>query len=108
MGPEQTGNAPRRHYDEPFKRQVIQRFMKSGESVSSFAASIGIDRTNLQKWKKIYGPEVMAAIDGADGKTIGPNEFNALKKEINSLKETVDKLRAIVKKSLVSRYTDLE
>lgn len=55
MEPELTGDAPRRRYDEPFKRQVVQRFIKSGASVSSFAASIGIDRTNLQKWKKIYG-----------------------------------------------------
>lgn len=50
----------------------------------------------------------MAAMDGAEGKTIGPNEINSLKKEINSLKETVDKLRAIVKKSLVNKYSDLE
>jgi transposase-like protein len=96
----------RRSYDEPFKRQIVRRLIESAESVSSFALSLGIDRTNLQKWKKIYGPEFTETPDNSNGKTIGLNEYLSLKKEFALLKETVDGLRAVVKKNFESKYID--
>jgi transposase-like protein len=101
-----TGGKKRRHYDEPFKRQVVGRLLKSGKSVAAFAELIGVDRTNLQKWKKIYRNEVAMTAAVKDGKKIEVSELMTLKREMTLLQETVDKLRAIVKKNLENRYAD--
>lgn len=96
----------RHRYSEMFKRQIVEKLMKSGMPISSFAASISIDRTNLQKWKKIYGDEFTMALDDVNGKVIGFNEFVSLKKEVESLKETVDRLRTVVKKNFENKYVN--
>ena len=96
----------RRHYGETFKQRIVQELLKSGMPVSSFAAANGINRTNLQKWKKIYGHEFTTVPVAADGTAVGINEFVSLKKEFDSLKETVDNLRTVVKKNLENKYSD--
>ena len=90
----------RRIYEEAFKRETVRRLMESNESVSSFAVSIGVDRTNLQKWKKIFGPEFMPETGQPDG----ANDYSRLRREFASLKETVDQLRAVVKKNFENKY----
>lgn len=103
-----TDDKKRHCYDEPFKRQMVQRLIDSADTVSTFALSTGINRTNLQKWKKMYGPELTQFPDTSNRKTIGLDEYLLLKKEVASLKDTVDNLRAVVKKSLENKYGDGE
>lgn len=101
-----TEGKKRHCYDEHFKRQMVRRLIDSEDTVSAFALSTGINRTNLQKWKKMYGPELTEFQDASKGKTIGLDEYLSLKKEFASLKETVDGLRAVVKKNFENKYSD--
>ena len=96
----------RRTYDEKFKKQAVRNLLKSGKGVSSFAASAGMNRSNLQKWKKIYGPEFTSTRGRADGKFVGFDDFISLKKEVTLLNDAVDNLRTVIKKNLENKYSD--
>jgi hypothetical protein len=76
--------------------------------VSSVAFSPGVDRTNLQKWKKRYAHEFKKEQSGANNKPVGFREFNSLKREFGSIKEAVVHLRNVVHKSLTDRYINGE
>ena len=96
----------RRSYDEAFKRETVRRLIESKDSISAFAVSIGVDRTNLQKWKKNYGFEFLQPFERTNKGVAGSDEFSSLKKDLESLKETVDKLRCVVKKIYEIKYVD--
>jgi transposase-like protein len=88
----------RRHYDDAFKREAVSLLVKSGKPAMTVARSIGVDRSNLQKWKAKFGREfVREGVTSVDA-VIGTDEFLSLRKEFDSMKETVEHLRAIVRK----------
>ena len=90
----------RRHYDDSFKREAVSLLFKSGKPAMTIARSIGVDRSNLQKWKVKFGREfVREGVESCDA-AIGTDEFLSLKKEFDSMKETVEHLRVIVRKYL--------
>jgi transposase-like protein len=94
----------RRRFDDAFKRQAVQTLMESGKPVTAVAAILGVDRTNLQKWKKYYSSEVLPKPAGTDETPVGISEFLSLKREFESIKESVTQLRTIVRKSLTEKY----
>jgi transposase len=105
---EEAGGMPlertRRHYSDSFKREAVRTLVESGKPVMAVARLIGIDRSNLQKWKKLYCRDVLPEAAGMPRRVVGIEEFNALRKELDSMKDTVDRLRDIVKKSLSVKY----
>jgi transposase len=105
---EEAGGMPlertRRHYSDSFKREAVRTLVESGKPVMAVARLIGIDKSNLQKWRKIYGQNVLPEVPGTPCKSVGIEEFTALRKELETMKDTVDRLRDIVKKSLAGKY----
>ena len=100
-----SGEIKRRRYDDAFKREAVKQLIESGESISAAALSLGIDRTNLQKWKRKFGDEFgLSKIK--NGKGNNPSDLASLKKDMKAMKETVSQLRNIVKKSLECKYLD--
>jgi transposase len=96
----------RRRYNDAFKRQAVQMLIESGKPVTTVAQTMGIDRTNLQKWKRLYSHEFVTKPVASSGNTIHIDELSSLKKEFESMKETVDRLRTIVKKTLTNKYSE--
>lgn len=94
----------RRRFDDAFKRQAVQTLMESGKPVTAVAAILGVDRTNLQKWKKYYSGELLPKPLGTDESPVGISEFLSLKREFESVKEAVTQLRNVVLKSLAEKY----
>jgi transposase-like protein len=100
--------AKRRRYDDQFKREAVKALLESGKPVTTVASVMGIDQSNLHKWKKIFGPEIAGAARNpaaAAGACLpGMDDLDTLKRELASVKETVDQLRTILNKTLRERY----
>ena len=94
----------RRRYDEAFKREAVRMLLESGKPAMTVARSIGIDRSNLQKWKTKFCRECAPGPVGQSCAPVGIDEFLSLKKDFDSVKETVEHLRMIVRKYLENRY----
>jgi transposase-like protein len=104
-----TDDKKRHHYDEAFKRQAVKTLIESNKPVAAIAKTLGIDRTNLHKWREKYGFEFeKEPVSSPPGKVVRLNEFLSLKKEIRQMKTTVENLRNIVKRSFKARYLDEE
>jgi transposase len=103
-----TDEKSRHRYDEAFKRHAVQMLIESGKPVTTMALSMGVDRSNLQKWKKKFGYEFISVAKGPSGKSVGINEFISLKKEIASIKDTVQQLRSIMQTSFERKYLNGE
>jgi transposase-like protein len=94
----------RNRFDEAFKQQAVRTLIESKESVTAVAARLGIDRTNLQKWRKRYAPPAPLTPAADSESPVSASEFLSLKREFESIKETVTELRSVVKKSLAAKY----
>jgi transposase len=93
-GPENTSVASRpaqsKRYEEAFKRQAVEHWIKTGKRGTQVAAELGISYPSLKDWKRRYWGE---AIPG------GPDlasENRALKAELARVREQRD----ILKKTL--------
>jgi len=94
----------RRRYTESFKRRAVALLIKSGKPVSEVAAIVGVERSNLQKWKKRFGPESPVASRCRGKNNRGISELSLLKQEMRVIKDSVEQLRAIMKKSYTLKY----
>jgi transposase len=90
----------RRHYNDDFKREAVRVLYESNKPVTTVAASIGIDQSNLHKWKQIYKHEFTEKPDAFKDENMIMSKIRSLEQEIASVKETVDVLRNVIKKSL--------
>ncbi len=94
----------RKKYDPEFKRETLRQLAQSGQPTSVFAKSVGVDRSNLQKWKKLFGDGAEIDDGPKSGAAIDISEFESLKQELQTVKETVFHLRNIVKRSFQNKY----
>jgi transposase len=95
----------RRRYNDDFKRKAVQTLLESGKPVTSVAADIGVEQSNLHKWKKKFAAELSARpTDSATGSSDSA-EISALRKDLESVRQTVNHLRNIVIKTLGTRYS---
>jgi transposase-like protein len=82
----------RKRYSSDFKEQAVLFLARSGKPISKVAGLLGVDRTNLQKWKKkLYHPLV----------SCGSPELYLMQKEIDSM---ILQLQAIMKKASSTVY----
>ena len=87
--PASPGSGPKR-YDENFKRQAVEHWIKSGQRGTRIAAELGISYPSLNDWKRRYAGSAMPG--GAD--LVAENR--ALKAELARVREQRD----ILKKTL--------
>jgi len=48
--------APRKKYDEAFKRSAVDLLLHGGQSVKELAGELGVSTWNLRDWKERYAP----------------------------------------------------
>ena len=87
---EPARGAQSKRYDEAFKRQAVEHWIKSGKHGTLVAAEMGISYPSLKDWKRRYWGDAMPG--GADLSA----ENRALKAELARVREQRD----ILKKTL--------
>jgi transposase len=81
---------PAKRYDEAFKRQAVEHWLKSDHPGSQVAAELGVSYPSLKEWKRRYVGEVTPARSDLEA------ENRALKAELARVREQRD----ILKKTL--------
>ena len=79
-------NRPR-HYEEEFKRQIVQLY-ENGKPSSQIRAEYGIPRSTLQRW--VQGIRNSGSTKAADNRTPEENELIELRKRNRQLEMEVD------------------
>ncbi len=79
-----------KRYDDAFKRQAVEHWLRSGKNGTQIAQELGISYPSLKEWKRRYGGE--AAPQRADLEA----ENRALRAELARVREQRD----ILKKTL--------
>ena len=79
-------NRPR-HYEEEFKRQIVQLY-ENGKPSSQVRAEYGIPRSTLQRW--VQGIRNSGSTKAADNRTSEENELIELRKRDRQLEMKVD------------------
>ena len=79
-------NRPR-HYEEEFKRQIVQLY-ENGKPSSRIRAEYGIPRSTLQRW--VQGIRNSGSTKAADNRTPEENELIELRKRNGQLEMEVD------------------
>ena len=79
-------NRPR-HYEEEFKRQIVQLY-ENGKPSSQIRAGYGIPRSTLQRW--VQGIRNSGSTKAADNRTPEENELIELRKRDRQLEMEVD------------------
>jgi transposase len=96
----------RRRYSEEFKREAVKTLLESGKPVTAVAAALGIEQSNLHKWKKIFGPTLITQAQNIAAAISSPGQadVDALRRELAKVRETVDQLRNVVNKTLRDKH----
>lgn len=81
---------PRKRYDENFKRQAVENWIKTDKPGTQIAAELGVSYPSLKEWKRCYTGDAMPA------RTDLAAENRALKAELARVSEQRD----ILKKTL--------
>ena len=79
-----------RHYDEAFKRQIVQLY-ESGKPSREIRAEYDIARSTLQRW--VQGIRNSGSTRAADNRTPEQNELIELRKRDRRLEMEVDVLK---------------
>ena len=79
-------NRPR-HYEEEFKRQIVQLY-ENGKPSSRIRAEYGIPRSTLRRW--VQGIRNSGSTKAADNRTPEENELIELRKRDRQLEMEVD------------------
>jgi len=90
------GAAPRRKYDETFKRHAVDLTLHGDRTVKTVAKELGIPDWALYEWRKLYGP-----LPGDS--SVAPQALEQAEKEIARLRVEVMRMRereTVLKKSL--------
>ncbi len=74
-------------YDDEFKRNAVRKVL-DGQSVRSVSQELGVNESQVHKWKR-------AALQNGDGKHSGAelSEIEALKKQNRELEQEVEILK---------------
>jgi transposase len=94
----------RRRYSEEFKREAVKTLLESGKPVTAMAVELGIEQSNLHKWKKKFGPRLVASAQNIAASCPEQADVDELRRELAKVRETVDQLRNVVNKSLRNKY----
>jgi transposase len=76
-----------KRYEEAFKREAVEHWLRSGKSGTQIARELGISSPSLKEWKRRYGGD--AALQRADLEA----ENRALRAELGRVREQRDLLK---------------
>ena len=94
--------ADRKNYTEEFKREAVRLMETSSKPIAQLARDLGINDTNLHRWRELYGSQRQAVTNGSRGSMA---ELEAELKRLQRENEVLRQERDILKKamSIVSR-----
>ena len=94
-----------RRYDDEFKKEAVQMMLNGGRLLKDVASDLGVDRSVLGRWKKLYLEELDSGVSSSGMKPSEmDNENRRLRKELAYVKEQRDILKKAV--SIFSREPD--
>ena len=91
-----TGAAPRRKFDETYKRHAVELTLHGDRTVKTVAKELGIPAWALYEWRKLYAPR-----PGESGSA--PQTLEEAGKEIGRLRAELIRMREreiVLKKSV--------
>ena len=91
-----SGAAPRRKFDETYKRHAVELTLHGDRTVKTVAKELGLPAWQLYEWRKLYAPRL-----GDGGPP--PQTLEEAEKEIARLRSEVIRMRereVVLKKSL--------
>lgn len=100
---EKKENRPKK-YNDDFRREVVQKFIVSKQTLNVFSHRMNIDNSTLSRWIKKYWNECGTVPVAIDSKCNFAEEVIALKKELASIKESVAVLKKILEKKFAEKY----
>jgi transposase-like protein len=92
-----SGAAPRRKYDETYKRHAVELTMRGDRSIKAVARELGIAAWALYEWRRHYVPKPGGGIGPV------PQTLEQAQEQIVSLRAEVIRMRereTVLKKSL--------
>ena len=89
---EPENRAPKKKYEESFKKAAVDLLISSGKKPKQIANELGISTWNLRDWKKVYGPKMLVRRSATELET----EVQELRRELMRVKTQRD----ILKKTL--------
>ena len=98
---ESNGNErrTRRHYDQQFKEDAVNLVISSGKSINEVAAELGVQRSNLGRWKR----ELLDRWDQNSGTNAEGMKHSEVEAELRKLRAELREMteqRDILKKAL--------
>mgnify|MGYP003341717890 FL=1 len=91
-----SGAAPRRKYDETYRRHAVERTLHGDRTVKLVAKELGLPAWQLYEWRKLYAPR-----PGESGPA--PQTLAEAEKEIDRLRAELIRMREreiVLKKSV--------
>ena len=87
----------RRHFDAQFKIDAVRLLSESGRSISEVAKELGVNRNQLDRWKRLLAKKsAPAAFPGNGNISSEKKEMDDLRRELARVKEE----REILKKAM--------
>lgn len=83
----------RREYSREFKLEAVRLILEQDRTVGDVAASLGVNRTVLQRWKSQLKAEGALAFPGKGRAGAGEEEVRRLKKELARVTQERDILK---------------
>ena len=96
----QTPTAPRRKFDDTFKREAVHHWLSSGKSAEVIANELGINSNQLYAWRRRFAPADAGGRAEAGAK---PRSYSDLQSQLDDALREVHHLRQqrdILKKTL--------
>ena len=87
----------RRNYDVQFKKDSVRHLISSGRALTEVAEELGIERSNLGRWRQVYLKDMDA--DVLDGE-VKPSEMDKENRRLRKELAHVQEQRDILKKAI--------
>jgi len=91
---------PRTRYDNQFKADAVRHLIESGKTIKAVAADLGVERSNLGRWKQEQLARMDHQVGGVGGEGMKPSEVEAELRRLRSELADVREQRDILKKAL--------
>lgn len=96
----QTPVKTRRNFDETFKREALNNWLKSGRSAEVIAQELGINANLLYAWKKRFAPGAAGGRAAAGAKPGSPADLQSQLDDARRENRHLREQRDILKKTL--------
>lgn len=87
-------------YDDQFKVDAVRHLVECGKTIKSVAEELGVERSNLGRWKREQLARMDHQVGGVGGEGMKPSELEAELRRLRLELADVREQRDILKKAL--------